>query len=689
VTSGSPASTPSSVPAESKPLLLDRRVESFVKEGWQVVNRTPTTAQLKKPKQWSQGCLIFSVFLALLGGFVYSGLWVVAIVAFLVAVVDYAIKEDELVYLTEEQLQQEEQRRIEEQRRREEQAKRDEQERLKRQREREEQKRLKEERKRTQQAAQSQVKARERLEKSPSPTLRRKRVILGVLSLVVCAGLAGGALLVWQARNLLFPRPIEVTVLIPVTESFTPQPSPTLRPSSTPRPVVTERDVRNKLCQSLRSGQRVDRQAYRINQRNGIVTVWIDYIYLGQQSCGDSRLRIKVAVVNDSNISIHVNPLHFTVIDFKRRTYNLDSHTFGLDNYFDATDLLPDTYTDGWLEFDIASETPRYIVYDDGFSPIIQFDLTEELSPFDIPHANTNVVKTPTKLPPVSSPVLARPTPFPTPTISPLINVVPPIAFVSDRDGYRNIYVMSTDASNPVQLTNVSANDHYPDWSPDGLHIAFPSDRDGDWEIYVMNADGSNLEKLSDNSAYDGNPAWSADGTKIIFDTNRDNANEDQIYVMNADGSDPIQVTNISAHNLAPVWSPDGTRIVFCSDRDGLYDIYTMNADGSNPIRLTNHPADDLYPVWSPDGMRIAFFSDRDGNNEIYVIDADGSNLTRLTNNPATDWDPAWSPNGAMIVFVSDRDGDPEIYVMNNDGSNLIQLTNNSANDWVPAWSPR
>src|SRR5690242_3398815 len=36
--------------------------------------------------------------------------------------------------------------------------------------------------------------------------------------------------------------------------------------------------------------------------------------------------------------------------------------------------------------------------------------------------------------------------------------------------------------------------------------IAFVSDRDGNKEIYVMNADGSNQRRLTDNPANDDNP---------------------------------------------------------------------------------------------------------------------------------------------------------------------------------------
>jgi Tol biopolymer transport system component len=68
---------------------------------------------------------------------------------------------------------------------------------------------------------------------------------------------------------------------------------------------------------------------------------------------------------------------------------------------------------------------------------------------------------------------------------------------------------MNADGSGQTNLTNNSAWDASPNWSPDGTRIAFESDRDDNWEIYVMNADGSDQTNLTNNSAYDTSPAWS------------------------------------------------------------------------------------------------------------------------------------------------------------------------------------
>ena len=67
---------------------------------------------------------------------------------------------------------------------------------------------------------------------------------------------------------------------------------------------------------------------------------------------------------------------------------------------------------------------------------------------------------------------------------------------------------MNVDGSRPTRLTDNPAYDLNPCFSHDGSKIAFVSDRDGNFEIYIMNIDGSGVTRLTDNVANDYNPSF-------------------------------------------------------------------------------------------------------------------------------------------------------------------------------------
>jgi Tol biopolymer transport system component len=261
------------------------------------------------------------------------------------------------------------------------------------------------------------------------------------------------------------------------------------------------------------------------------------------------------------------------------------------------------------------------------------------------------------------------------------------VAFRSYRESSSAIYVANADGSGVVNLTG-QEDGHDPTWSPDGTRIAFHTWREGDAEIFAMNADGSVPENLTNDPGEDYHPKWSPDGSRIAFVSFR-GGQEAEIYVMNADGSGATNLTNhagADGEGGALAWSPDASKIAFESSRDGNKEIYIINADGSGTINLSNNAADDRYPNWSPDGNRIVFHSMRDGNYEVYAVNADGSGLVNLSNDPGLDRYAAWSADGSRIVFTATRDGNTEIYVMNADGSAPTRLTNDPDSDLLPVW---
>jgi len=313
--------------------------------------------------------------------------------------------------------------------------------------------------------------------------------------------------------------------------------------------------------------------------------------------------------------------------------------------------------------------------------------------------AATAVLSRPTEqalTPSASSP---KPTVFPAPTStpSPTAPVVtsrslPAIAYLSKprEEGLWTIYLMGSDGSNRIPVIEASSDFvSAPSWSPGGDRLAFVSDRDGYADIWVVDRDGRKSVNLTHDKAKDNSPAWSPDGEWIAFSSVRDSPYW-ELYVMRSDGSEVRRLTWWEdASDLWPSWSPDGSRLAFASKRDGNWEIYTVALDGGDLTRLTDNPADDMHPAWSPDGHWISFDSLRDGYADVFVVRAAGGDARNLTSLAwASDLGPTWSPDGGRIAFYSDRNGDWDVYAMAVDGSSLVRLTTEDTRDQLPAWRP-
>src|SRR5690625_5473025 len=94
---------------------------------------------------------------------------------------------------------------------------------------------------------------------------------------------------------------------------------------------------------------------------------------------------------------------------------------------------------------------------------------------------------------------------------------------------------MNAYGSERTRLTNSVYFDLDPVWSPDGSQFAFITNRNGVFDIYLMDHDGSNQRVLVRSPAIDIGPVWSPDGEKILFSSNRSGAYN--LYVIQTDGT--------------------------------------------------------------------------------------------------------------------------------------------------------
>ncbi|MFN2525308.1 MAG: TolB family protein [Actinomycetota bacterium] len=72
------------------------------------------------------------------------------------------------------------------------------------------------------------------------------------------------------------------------------------------------------------------------------------------------------------------------------------------------------------------------------------------------------------------------------------------LAFFRRGARHVDVWVINVKTGRLNKLTNDSAVDRWPNWSPDGRYISFVSNRDGSYGLYRMNVDGSHVQSLVD-----------------------------------------------------------------------------------------------------------------------------------------------------------------------------------------------
>lgn len=222
------------------------------------------------------------------------------------------------------------------------------------------------------------------------------------------------------------------------------------------------------------------------------------------------------------------------------------------------------------------------------------------------------------------------------------------IVFFSLRDDNAEIYTMTPDGNQQINLTKHPSMDREPVWSPTGANILFASDRSGILDLYLMDPNGTNVRKVFRVSAERKHPSWSPDGKKIAY------VRQQAIYIATIDGEQEEQIAKVGERGGSPSWSPDGSELAFVRKEPGGYQLVLVNVQVLVQKMLFPQAGQWIYnPSWSPDGSKIAFSSwnEPTETSTIYSINRDGSGLQEIFVPGRRSRRPVWSPHGDELLY--------------------------------------
>jgi dipeptidyl aminopeptidase/acylaminoacyl peptidase len=264
------------------------------------------------------------------------------------------------------------------------------------------------------------------------------------------------------------------------------------------------------------------------------------------------------------------------------------------------------------------------------------------------------------------------------------------------------IYTVPVDDGTPRSIASSGSVNERPRWSPDSKRIAFVSNRGGSSQIWIMNADGGGATQVTNLSTEAGGVLFSPDGKSLIFTSDvypecpDDACNKAKIEEENKSKVKARIITSLLYRRWDHWRGKRRTHILVTAVSGGAPKDLTPGDRDVPPFSLGGP---DDYAV-SPDSKEVCYVSIPDDvpaistNTELYVVPIAGGNAVKVTINAGADNSPQYSPDGKYIAYrgqfragyESDR---WRLLLLERTTGRVINLTEN-VDRWVNSftWSP-
>ncbi len=266
------------------------------------------------------------------------------------------------------------------------------------------------------------------------------------------------------------------------------------------------------------------------------------------------------------------------------------------------------------------------------------------------------------------------------------------IAFISDRNDYFDVYLMSAlDGEIIDKIISGQKTSDFEElklltpgitWSPDGKKIAMAV-KAGEYDaIAIVDVETKKNKKVE--LKLDGvfSVDWSKDGNYLTFIGIK--TPQSDVYTYNLTTNELKNLTNDIFSDADPVFSPDGKKIYFSSDRGDFTsrskipadfkiwkynfeqtDLYSVEVETGIINRITSQPnGSKTSPVVSPDGQKLLYIADINGINNIYAYELDSNKTYPITNSISGIYQLSLSYDGSKLVFSSLNEAGFDIYLM-------------------------